>query len=121
MTDSLDRRQFLGRTAVAGSAAGLAVGAGTACAKKAAERRVVIGIMGLSRGRALAAGFARHPGVEIKYLCDVDKNRAASASSSINKLTKKNAKVVYDFRRILDDPEVDLRNALKRRSPCRSP
>jgi len=107
MTDSLDRRQFLGQTALAGSAATIALGAGAAFANKAPQRKVVIGIMGLSRGLGLARGFARQPGCEIKYLCDVDQNRAASAASQVNKVTEKDAKVVYDFRRILDDPEVD--------------
>jgi predicted dehydrogenase len=107
MTDSLDRRQFLGQTALAGSAATIALGAGAAFAQKAAQRKVVVGIMGLSRGLGLARGFAPQPGVEIKYLCDVDRNRAASAASSVSKQTSREPKVIYDFRRILDDPEVD--------------
>jgi predicted dehydrogenase len=64
--------------------------------------------MGLSRGRALALGFARQPGVAVKYLCDVDKKRLATAAKAMEAaLGNAPPKQVTDFRRILDDKEVD--------------
>ncbi|MCA9221739.1 MAG: Gfo/Idh/MocA family oxidoreductase, partial [Planctomycetales bacterium] len=69
--------------------------------------RVVIGVMGLSRGRSLATSFAKQPNVEVKYVCDVDQNRAASGGQLIEGLGAKAPQVVSDFRRILDDKSVD--------------
>lgn len=67
---------------------------------------VVVGVMGLERGLALARGFAQLPGVEVKYCCDVDKNRASNGAAAIEKLGKKSTPIT-DFRKILDDPDVD--------------
>ena len=91
---------------LAGSAAGLALGA-VSTVNAAEDRRVVIGLMGLQRGMALALGFARLPNVEVKYVCDVDAGRLASGQAKMKKTFGKTPLGVGDFRRILDDKEVD--------------
>lgn len=110
MNQSIDRRQFLNHTAqgaVAATAAGVALSAGTSRAAIASsERKVVIGVMGLSRGMGLAAGFTKQPDVEIKYLSDVDQDRLAAGVSKLEGADQK-PKGVSDFRRILDDDSVD--------------
>jgi predicted dehydrogenase len=63
--------------------------------------------MGLSRGRALALSFARHPGVEIKYVCDADSSRAAACATQVANATETEPEAIGDFRRILDDKTVD--------------
>jgi predicted dehydrogenase len=68
--------------------------------------RVVVGMMGLSRGKDLAADLLKIPGVEIKYACDTDTSRAAAGTKFINEAGGK-AIAVQDFRTILDDKEVD--------------
>ncbi|GMW01357.1 MAG: dehydrogenase [Candidatus Hydrogenedentota bacterium] len=70
--------------------------------------RVVVGVMGLSRGLAVASSFAKQEGVEVRYLCDTDSNRAANAVDAISKIGANTPQAVADFRRILDDPEVDV-------------
>jgi predicted dehydrogenase len=69
-------------------------------------RRIVVGVMGLSRGKDLARDLLQIPGVEIKYACDVDSKRVAAGVKFINESGAK-AEAVQDFRRMLDDKEVD--------------
>lgn len=71
------------------------------------DKPVVIGFMGLSRGSALALGFAKLPGVRVAYLCDVDASRAEACAKQIRQSPDQQPAVVSDFRRILDDPQVD--------------
>lgn len=106
MSQQSNRREFLGQAAFTG-AAGLALGAASANNVKAANERVTIGVMGMSRGRSLATGFAKQPNVHVKYLCDVDLNRANAAAGVVAKSTAKPPTVVQDFHKILADKEVD--------------
>jgi predicted dehydrogenase len=106
MTETMDRRRFLEHTAAGGAAAGLALAGDVSAAADTADR-VTIGVMGLSRGSALARGFARLPGVQVKYLCDVDTTRLANTVKSFAIASGGSPQGVRDFRKILDDPEVD--------------
>lgn len=104
----VSRRAFLG-------SAGAAACAGAASESKAAgaavDSPVRVGIMGLSRGLALGRNFAAIPGVEVRYVCDVDSRRAEAAVKAINdvQVEKKNKVTpIGDFRAILDDKQVDV-------------
>jgi predicted dehydrogenase len=68
---------------------------------------VTLGVMGLERGLHLAKVFSRVPGVAIKFVCDVDQNRAGRAQDELQASTRNKPQIVGDFRKILDDPEVD--------------
>ena len=106
MSDGLNRRQFLdGAAGVA--AAGYLVTRATAEAQDAASRKIKIGVMGLSRGFSLAKTFSSQPGVEVKYCADVDSKRAETGAAGLEKITGKKPIITQDFRRILDDPEID--------------
>ena len=107
MPASIDRRNFLQQGAVSGACAGLALSATPATGQTDANSKVVLGVMGLSRGRSLAVNFARRPGVEIKYVCDVDSNRAGTAAELVNGAVQKKPQAITDFRKILDDKSVD--------------
>ena len=112
-TDSSSRRTFLGQVAAGGAVAGLALEGGLIRAAEAKQdngedRRIVVGVMGLSRGRSLANTFGKSPNVSIKYLCDVDTNRANACVADISKIEGQTPKPIEDFRRILDDEEVDV-------------
>ena len=111
--NTVPRRTFLGQVAAGSAMAGLALHGGLARGVEAAEAnsdesRVVVGVMGLSRGRALANTFAKLPNVSIKYLCDADTNRAKACQDQIGKIEGQSPEAVQDFRRILDDKEVDV-------------
>lgn len=106
MADSLNRRHFVMHSTAA--AAGTALWNLRSLAEEAPSNRVVVGVMGLSRGRALAGSFAKQSGVVVKYCCDVDKERAESGAKLVEGVTGKAAEPISDFRRILDDKEVDV-------------
>ncbi|MBI1320458.1 MAG: gfo/Idh/MocA family oxidoreductase [Candidatus Hydrogenedens sp.] len=104
MPNELNRRQFLDSAAVGTMAAAAALGAR---ADAPFDRRVVVGVMGLMRGKAVAKVFAGQPNVEVRYACDVDRTRAADAAAELEKMTGTAPQAIGDFRTILDDPEVD--------------
>jgi predicted dehydrogenase len=65
--------------------------------------------MGLGgRGTGLACDFQRQPGVEVAYVCDVDRRRAAVAARAVGAIAGHPPRAIRDFRRILDDREVDI-------------
>jgi predicted dehydrogenase len=105
MHETLNRRQFLDRAAI--GVASAAAATHLAHAQDKPSERVVIGIMGLSRGLALASGFVAQPNVEIRYVCDTDSNRAAQGADAVEKAGAPKPKIIGDFRKILEDKEVD--------------
>ena len=108
MSTPLNRRQFFHRSA----AAGLALGALPFTAKRSlgesANETVVVGVMGMSRGLSLAGGFENQANCVVKYVCDTDTGRANQGAVNIEKIKNRKPTVTGDFRRILDDPEVDV-------------
>ena len=106
MSSAVNRRQFLNTTAAVSAAVGATLTTQVRAADSPAEK-VVIGVMGLSRGRSLAVSFAKRPNVQIKYVCDVDTDRAESAAKLVAGAVEKSPQAIGDFRRILDDKSVD--------------
>ena len=105
---SINRRRFLTSAATAGVALGTqfrVVGAN----EPDAASKVIVGVMGMGgRGAKLAHSIASLPGVEVAYICDVDRSRVDPAAETLANRTGKAApRVVYDFRRMLDDKTVD--------------
>ncbi len=105
MTNELNRRHFLG-TSVALGAASVIQSAHVAAADDQQPELVTVGVMGLSRGRSLARTFASQPGVRLKYVCDVDEQRAVAAAKDHAELPEPPSPIT-DFRQILDDGDVD--------------
>ena len=109
--DPLSRREFAQQTV------GVAAVAATFGARKAvsANEKVVVGVMGLGgRGTDLARRFAERSDVNVAYLCDVDTRRIARAKEAVEKAQGRPVKTVQDFRRILEDRDV---NALINATP----
>jgi predicted dehydrogenase len=103
--DSLGRREFLKQ-----SAAFAAVGTAGLMARNAAgaNERIVLGWMGCGgRGGYLAEEFAHRDDVEIRCLADPDSRRYERLASNLEKITGKKPQVTQDFRRMLEDPEID--------------
>jgi predicted dehydrogenase len=63
--------------------------------------------MGLSRGRSLAVSFAQEKNVVVKYVCDVDSERAQAGAKLVEGAVGTAPEAITDFRRILDDKSVD--------------
>ena len=102
------RRSFVAATST--GAALVAAGLHAAPARalmRSAQEKVVVGVMGLSRGMSLATTFANTPGVVLKYLCETDSNRLAAAVKAFEGKVDYPITATGDFRQILDDPEVD--------------
>lgn len=98
------RRQFIETSSATAFLAGWTA-TGISRGETPAER-VVVGVMGMSRGRDLAMELVRMEGVEVRYVCDADSPRAQAAAKGVNDAGG-NAIPIQDFRRILDDQEVD--------------
>jgi predicted dehydrogenase len=99
----LDRRGFLKEAGV--GAAAVAAGAGLL---RAAERRLVVGVIGPGgMGTAHARALARTPDIEVAYVCDVDQRRMAAAAKDVESASGKAPREVKDMRQVLDDAAVD--------------
>jgi len=69
--------------------------------------KVVVGVMGLHRGTAHLNAYLSLPGVEVGYVCDVDRRELDKAAALVEQKSGKRPQMVTDFRRILDDKSVD--------------
>lgn len=74
---------------------------------KGANSRFRTAVMGLSRGRGHIKGYGDVTNCEVAYLCDVDSTRLAAAAKGMAGQQEKAPQQVTDFRRILDDPDID--------------
>jgi predicted dehydrogenase len=106
MNPSGSRRAFLKQTAV--------IGAGLACCGAAGARalgandRVRLAVMGTNgRGSDLIRGFLALDRVEIATICDVDDAAAAKGIAAVGTRQSAAPRVLKDFRRCLEDPEID--------------
>jgi len=118
---AVDRRTFIKAASVTGAgvlAAGhLApdLGAQSAAPREAQaarggspNERVVVAAIGLnSRGDAVARTFARVANVEVGFVCDVDSRVLAKRGAEYGAAGGRAPRAVVDFRRALDDQEVD--------------
>jgi len=73
-----------------------------------ANERINIGVIGLgNRGTTLTKYFLNNPEVEISYLCDVNRNKFASAAALVDDARGTIPKRVQDFREMLADDDVN--------------
>ncbi len=111
MVDS--RRKFIKNTAGAAAALSLggilpAFGASSYRRIIGANDRVTVASMGVnSRGFALGANFASQQNCEVLYSCDVDTRASAKFAAEIQKITNKAPKEQPDFRKALEDKDLD--------------
>lgn len=105
MSTFISRRSFMAQAA-AGSAA-LAVASSAGARAVLPGSKIQIGVIGMSRGKALAHTFGASDQCRIRYLCDVDTERLGAAAAGFEKAFGYLPERTGDFRHILDDPEVD--------------
>jgi predicted dehydrogenase len=73
-----------------------------------AANKVILGIMGVGgRGRALLSSLVKRSDVKIKYICDADRRCYGPAAEIVMEGHDYKPKFVQDFRKMLDDDEVD--------------
>ncbi len=105
----MDRRTFLntGIKTTLGAAAFMAANPRSSRAY-AANDKIVFAQIGLGgRGKSVGREFARIEGVEMKYCCDVDSERAGGFSDQVEAAQGKVPKALQDFREALDDKDID--------------
>lgn len=109
MSGSIDRRQFLKRTTAGGVGLGVAIRSARAGVPYSANDTITIAVMGVnSRGDALAESFAGQANAEVLYVCDVDSRAVDATSATVNGVQGSMPTGVTDFRRALDDADVDV-------------
>ena len=100
-----NRRTFLKQSAVA--SLGLTALGPRAMARSASDI-IMVGVMGVnSRGHVLAEAFAKNPGAEVAFICDVDSRAALKTVGAVSNHQKRAANGVNDIRRVLDVQDVD--------------
>jgi predicted dehydrogenase len=107
MNPPLPRRDFIQRTTLYSFGFAAAPRLARAQTTKSPGEKLVAGVMGLSRGAAHVAALQQITNVEVAYLCDVDSARVAQVQKSAFAAAAKAPQSVADFRRILDDKDVD--------------
>jgi predicted dehydrogenase len=112
----ISRRDFLGRTAIAGAGISL-TGTNLLRAKEAppaparkigANDRITLAVIGTnSRGLSHIESLGGIPGVEITYICDVEDGAMAKGLKETAKWQKNVPKGLRDFREALADQSLD--------------
>jgi predicted dehydrogenase len=106
MNPTISRRTFAKQTAVVG--AGVTVlGAPALQSANSPGDKIVVGVVGLGRGKDHLNALLQISNVEIAYVADVDDQRAAQGAKIVSERQDKAPKPMKDFRKILDDKSVD--------------
>ncbi|MGQ0712864.1 MAG: Gfo/Idh/MocA family protein [Gemmatimonadaceae bacterium] len=107
---TVDRREFLRDTTLAGVGFAMAntFPSPMRSLGTSPNAKVIVAVMGLNgRGMVLARNFMRSANTEVAYLCDVDADVLAKARDSLRQDAPRSPKGIGDFRRALDDRDVD--------------
>lgn len=101
-----DRRQFIKKTAIAAAAIGTAPVILDACASP--NEKITVALIGCrGMGYTNLQAFLKEENVECLALCDVDRQILEGRAAEVEKATGKRPVVYRDFRRILDNPDID--------------
>ncbi|MEP7279690.1 MAG: Gfo/Idh/MocA family oxidoreductase [Bacteroidota bacterium] len=112
---SKTRRQFLvnstkllAATSFAGLVPAAASSAFAATSKPSDSNKIVLGLIGAkNQGMADLRQALKQPGVECGALCDIDDAILSARSAEINKIQGKAPVVYKDFRKLLDNKDID--------------
>lgn len=107
-TSDIDRRDFIRMTSVGGLGA-FAASRGVSHTRGSPNEKVVVAVLGVNgRGVVLAQNFAKIANSEVSHICDVDSRVVGKAMERVAQGQQKVPQVIVDFRRALDDREVDV-------------
>ena len=71
--------------------------------------RIVVGVIGMGRGRGHLASYLQLKNVEVGYVCDLDPARLGVGEKLVNgKQEQRRVKAVSEFERVLEDRDVNL-------------
>lgn len=103
----LHRRDFVKRTTLFSFGLAATPLLARAQTTKSPGEKLVVGVVGLGRGFDHVKALQQIANVEVAYLSDIDETRIANAQNAAFATADKPPKAAKDFRRILDDKEVD--------------
>ncbi|MEO5685427.1 MAG: Gfo/Idh/MocA family oxidoreductase [Chitinophagaceae bacterium] len=104
----MERRSFIKTGTMAAAGAGLSLHFPLYGRSISPNEKVIIGIMGTNgRGLEHIKSFTKIPNIEIAYICDVEDTARAKGVDLVEKLTGKKPVAVTDFRKILDNKDLD--------------
>ena len=114
MNPQITRRQFVATSLTAGAVIALSTRSSLQAAQSPGNK-IVLAVAGVrtgspgssGRGMELIDKFTALPGVEFKYVIDVDRRYLAPAAAITEKKQGRAPKTETDFRRVLEDKEVD--------------
>src|SRR5215212_9808995 len=101
------RRDFVKSTTVFSFGLAAAPLISRAQAPKSPGEKLVVGVVGLGRGGDHVKALRQISNAEIGYLADIDDRRLGDTQKKVFANAEKQPKAVKDFRRILDDKNVD--------------
>jgi len=109
MAESINRRKFIKMTGAAGLGFGVMAGAPAILKSASPNNKINVAVMGTnSRGLGLARGFARHPDMDVSYICDVDDHAIRKGLDAVNEAgQEREPQGMKDFRRALEDQSLD--------------
>jgi len=108
MTSNISRRAFLQSGAMAIGASALSQTGCNNLFGVPASEKLTVGFIGTgSQGRNNMEDFCQTGYAQVKSICDVDDRQISLAQKLLNDLQSKEAAVEKDYRKILDDPEID--------------
>ena len=107
MKKNVNRRHFITTAAKTGALVSIANGPFIGRAQSSPSSRIVVGVMGLGRGMAHVRNALALKDVEVGAVCDIDETRMNSAMEAVKKTGWDRAKGVGDFRRMLDNKDID--------------
>ncbi len=107
MTHPMNRRDFVKHTSGAALGVGI-LGFPELARARSTSDTVNVAVMGVnSRGLTLAESFALAADSRVVAICDVDSQATARCVTAVTELQGQAPKGMVDFRRALDDPDVD--------------
>lgn len=114
MSNPISRRHFVASALTAGTALTFLSGSPLRAAQSPGNK-IVLAVAGVRTGSPGSSGrgielinkFAALPGVEFKYVIDVDRRFLEPAAAITEKLQGRAPKTETDFRRVLEDKDVD--------------
>jgi predicted dehydrogenase len=111
---ALNRRRFLEESMLAAAAAAAATTVSIAPdasadeTPRSANDTIQHAVLGCRiRGRVHAQVFGKQPGVEIRYVCDPDRELAEELATAVEMQQGRRPRAVQDLRVVFDDPAVD--------------
>ena len=104
MVNQIDRREFIRRSSVKAAAASVAVSGLTTRSVLGANDRIRLGVIGTGRQGIDNMRHFKRLGVEVVAVCDVYAPNLEKGSNAAGQT----AKTCADFRRVLDEKEIDV-------------